>query len=255
VAGVVVAAAAGTGLTLQSSCGTGVSWRGVHSGTTVRGRSERRWQLLGVMWSSCRLSCLLWWQRGVWWLGRMQQQYACAGLDCTALEAAWVWLRLSTCMRFLAAFCSCADTTTSAGTHDCSCCPLVHAASPCPRKPHCCLSALCLLSAPMSACRRLAQRLAAALQAKDESAALELLAEGASCSTRLGWVRDPDSGGYPSHIAAWHGLGGFLSKLVESQGVWGGWDCVGVGADGRVVWDWSLGDRRLLWGLWGLGIV
>ena len=98
--------------------------------------------------------------------------------------------------------------------------------------------------------RRLAQRLAAALQARDEQTACQLLTEagagagaraeaeagagaggpGGSTPTRLGWVRDPDSGGYPAHIAAWHGLGGFLLQLVEANGEGeGAAVCVGVG--------------------------
>lgn len=76
----------------------------------------------------------------------------------------------------------------------------------------------------------MAQRLAAALQSRDEATACALVFEEAGSSTRLGWVRDPDSGGYPSHIAAWHGLGGFIAKLVEKEGVClvQGCDCVGT---------------------------
>jgi len=79
----------------------------------------------------------------------------------------------------------------------------------------------CALSTPCCAVlhvfRRFSQRLAAALQSRDESAACIMLAES-DPTTRLGWVRDPDSGGYPAHIAAWHGLSDFLLKLVERDG-------------------------------------
>lgn len=66
-------------------------------------------------------------------------------------------------------------------------------------------------------CRRVSLRLAAVLQSRDETAACQLVTE-CEHTTRLGWVRDPDSGGYPAHIAAWHGLGAFLQQLVERDG-------------------------------------
>lgn len=128
---------------------------------------------------------------------------------------------------------------------------------------------------PLLPCRRLAQRLAAALQARDEPLACQLLrgqaaAETAaeedpkptsdpptttgshtpstpttgtstgsstrtpSTSSRLAWVRDPDSGGYPSHIAAWHGLERFLMQLIETHGEQrggGGRERIGTGVE------------------------
>lgn len=69
----------------------------------------------------------------------------------------------------------------------------------------------------LSLCRKLAERLAAALQHKDEAAACQLLCTS-DPATKLAWVRDPHSGGYPSHIAAWHGLADFLKQLVAQNG-------------------------------------
>eukprot|EP00878_Enallax_costatus_P024638 GHUV01026312.1.p1 GENE.GHUV01026312.1~~GHUV01026312.1.p1 ORF type:complete len:242 (+),score=82.78 GHUV01026312.1:1179-1904(+) len=57
-----------------------------------------------------------------------------------------------------------------------------------------------------------------ALQQRDESTALALLA-AAPPGTKLSWVRDQESGGYPTHIAAFHGLGNVLKQLVARDGV------------------------------------
>jgi hypothetical protein len=43
-----------------------------------------------------------------------------------------------------------------------------------------------------------------------------------SSSGRLAWVPDPDSCGYPSHIAAWRGLERFLMQLSHGERVLGG---------------------------------
>ncbi|KAF6254896.1 hypothetical protein COO60DRAFT_276890 [Scenedesmus sp. NREL 46B-D3] len=56
-----------------------------------------------------------------------------------------------------------------------------------------------------------------ALSSKDEAAALALLQQ-APASSRLAWVRDSRSGGYPAHVAAWHGLGHFIKQLVKVHG-------------------------------------
>jgi hypothetical protein len=56
-----------------------------------------------------------------------------------------------------------------------------------------------------------------ALSANDEAAALTLLQQ-APAGSRLAWVRDGRSGGYPAHVAAWHGLGQFVKQLVELHG-------------------------------------
>jgi hypothetical protein len=37
-------------------------------------------------------------------------------------------------------------------------------------------------------------------------------------TSRLAWVRDSRSGGYPVHVAAWYGLGQFINQLVEMHG-------------------------------------
>jgi hypothetical protein len=56
-----------------------------------------------------------------------------------------------------------------------------------------------------------------ALSSKDEAAALALLQQ-APASSRLAWVQDSRSGGYPAHVAAWYGLGQFIRQLVKMHG-------------------------------------
>lgn len=68
-------------------------------------------------------------------------------------------------------------------------------------------------------CRETSASLCEALQQKDESGALALLVAAPS-GTRLSWVRDQESGGYPAHIAAFHGLGEFIQQLIACDGGW-----------------------------------
>jgi hypothetical protein len=95
-------------------------------------------------------------------------------------------------------------------------CGMLCLPSSCPLH-HCHTRPAAAPSAAAAATREASIALIDALSSNDEAAALALLQQSPA-SSRLAWVRDSRSGGYPAHVAAWHGLGQFIRQLVEMHG-------------------------------------